>query len=499
MFTVSRLIPDNTTATVVYSTTDGTATVSDNDYVPTTGTLTFQPGDTTMPVTVMVKGDTKDENDETFNLTLSNPVNATASTQPGVATIVNDDSAPLVTITAPASPTPEVDTNGQNGMAIFTVSLSQASGKQVTVAYQSASESGDTATPVLDYTPTSGVVTFAPGTTTQKVTVQILGDNIVEPTETFHVELSNPQNATLGAASTAQGSILDVPPAIITGQVYADLNNDGQREASEGGIAGVTITAVRSGTPADVETTTTDANGQFSFTGLVPGTWSIIETQPGFFVDGKDTHNGVLSSINDEFTNIVLAPSQAIGGFNFGEQGLRAEFVSAFLDRRAFFASTLLNGGFSATVNPTTAVNLLNGDVWVSFDGGFDGARTIQALFSSGTATMTLYNNSLQAVAISAPNAGGAVLQYTGTLGAPYFLKVTGSATSVTFTVTGGPTSSSLGGSSTPSVATAGGSTSSSAANVLTSTFASSAASSATPSSASTSDLAFADDEDWLY
>ncbi len=75
VFTVSRLIPDNTVATVQYSTADGNA-ASGEDYVPTSGTLTFQPGDLTKQVTVMVNGDTKDEFDETFQLKLSNPIGA---------------------------------------------------------------------------------------------------------------------------------------------------------------------------------------------------------------------------------------------------------------------------------------------------------------------------------------------------------------------------------------------------------------------------------------
>ena len=188
-----------------------------------------------------------------------------------------------------------------------------------------------------------------------------------------------------------------------------------------------------------------------------PGTWSVIETQPGFFVDGKDTHGGVVSPTNDRFSGISLAPSQTVGDFNFGEQGVRAEFVSAFLDRRAFFASTIVNGGFSATVNPTGPVSLLGGDVWVSFDGGFTGTRTIQATYPSGTATMTLYNNSMQVVAISTAANGVSTLTYTGVSGAPYFLKVTGTATNVTFSVSGGTTYSSLPNSpsvASPSVAT---------------------------------------------
>jgi hypothetical protein len=75
-----------------------------------------------------------------------------------------------------------------------------------------------------------------------------------------------------------------------------------------------------------------------------------------------------------------------------------------------------------------------SGDIWISFDGGWDGARTIQALFdpSLGSATMTLYNNALQPVAVSSPFAGGAQLTYVGTSGAPYFMRISGNNPHVT-------------------------------------------------------------------
>jgi len=80
---------------------------------------------------------------------------------------------------------------------VFTVSLSPPSSVAATVAYATAN---GTATAGTDYTAASGVVTFTPGTTTQPLPVQVLGDVAVEPDETFLVNLSAPTNATLGDA-----------------------------------------------------------------------------------------------------------------------------------------------------------------------------------------------------------------------------------------------------------------------------------------------------------
>ena len=73
VFTVTLSHASEEAVTVAYATTDGTAKVADNDYVATSGTLTFAPGRTTALVTVTVKGDANVELDETFNLVLSNP------------------------------------------------------------------------------------------------------------------------------------------------------------------------------------------------------------------------------------------------------------------------------------------------------------------------------------------------------------------------------------------------------------------------------------------
>jgi Ca2+-binding RTX toxin-like protein len=60
---------------VTYATADGTATAGP-DYTATSGTLAFAPGETSKTVAVPIVGDIAGEPDETFTLTLSQPVNA---------------------------------------------------------------------------------------------------------------------------------------------------------------------------------------------------------------------------------------------------------------------------------------------------------------------------------------------------------------------------------------------------------------------------------------
>src|SRR6185295_19230282 len=80
--------------------------------------------------------------------------------------------------------------------ATFTVSLSAVSAQTVTVNYNtSPSPFGN------DYVATAGVLTFAPGTTTQTISVQVVGDTLVEPNETFNVILSSPVGANFSDSS----------------------------------------------------------------------------------------------------------------------------------------------------------------------------------------------------------------------------------------------------------------------------------------------------------
>jgi hypothetical protein len=81
------------TVTVQYTTADGTAMVSDNDYQSASGTLTFLQGQTGKKVVVVVNGDTRVEPNETFFVNLFNAVGAAIINGTGTGTIQNDDHA----------------------------------------------------------------------------------------------------------------------------------------------------------------------------------------------------------------------------------------------------------------------------------------------------------------------------------------------------------------------------------------------------------------------
>jgi hypothetical protein len=91
VFTVTLSWESSRTITVEYATADGSATAPvDYAAIPTT-TLTFQPGDTSQPITVTVQGDTAVEPDETFWVNLAKAENATLGDPRGQGTIIDDD------------------------------------------------------------------------------------------------------------------------------------------------------------------------------------------------------------------------------------------------------------------------------------------------------------------------------------------------------------------------------------------------------------------------
>lgn len=92
-FTVSLSSVSSSTTTVNFATSDGSATTANNDYVATTGTLSFAPGETSKIITIQVIGDATIESDETFDLMLSGATNASILDGTGVGTILNDDAA----------------------------------------------------------------------------------------------------------------------------------------------------------------------------------------------------------------------------------------------------------------------------------------------------------------------------------------------------------------------------------------------------------------------
>jgi chitinase len=141
--------------------------------------------------------------------TISGEVNAAYST---FATSVRTAELSIPTTTPPPPVTPGISIMGSSAVVgttgsstlTFTVTLSAASTSPVTVDYATMD---DTAIATTDYTPATGVLTFAPGTTSQTVDVTVLGETTTATEKMFTLNLTDPSNATI-TTTNATGVIM---------------------------------------------------------------------------------------------------------------------------------------------------------------------------------------------------------------------------------------------------------------------------------------------------
>ena len=145
-------------------------------------------------------------------VTESHTVNNIADSDPDIAGpySLNGSSPPSMTI----SDVTVAEGNTGTRTATFTVTLSAASTQPVSATYATAHGTATSG----DYTATSGGVTFAPGETSKTFTIQVTGDRLPEPSETFFVNLGSPTNATI-ADGQGVGTIVDDEPRISIGDV----------------------------------------------------------------------------------------------------------------------------------------------------------------------------------------------------------------------------------------------------------------------------------------
>jgi hypothetical protein len=246
VFTVTLARSSGSATTLGLALSDGTAQGGGSDY-GTAGTpqnlevsldngvtwtpatsVTIPAGAVTALVRTPITNDTTYEPNETFTLTttlLAGDVNVADPV--GVATIL--DALPYFQQVVP------VTVNEGAGQAVFTVTLSKPSKDPVSVSYTT---SDGTATGSADYTPVTGVLTFAPGETSKTITVPVLNDTVYEGAETFKLTLSNPVNAGLPTPETV-GTILD------------DGNGTGGTDDDRPRVSTVTSPVTQEGQPLD--------------------------------------------------------------------------------------------------------------------------------------------------------------------------------------------------------------------------------------------------------
>jgi hypothetical protein len=198
-FTVTLSAASDAPVTVTYATADYTA-MSGSDYQAATGTVTFAPGETSKPVTVLVNGDRLGESVEYFYVSLTGATGAHLGNGLGRGTIQDDE--PLISI---GNVTMAEGKNRATTLFTFTVTLSAAYDQPVTMSYRTVNGSANDS----DYLAKTGTLTFAPGETTKTITIEVKGDSKKEANEYFYLDLfGNSGNSWFGK-SRGTGTILN--------------------------------------------------------------------------------------------------------------------------------------------------------------------------------------------------------------------------------------------------------------------------------------------------
>ena len=354
-------------------------TAASSDFTSTTGTVTFASGATgnglMKTFTVAAADDALAEGAETFTLTLSAPsggfpggISLNSSATTGTGTINASDAATLSVNSASAN-------EGSN--VSFTVTLSGSPGAQVTVAFATSVETGDTAAS-SDFTSTTGTVTFAAEATgaglTQTFTVATTDDALAEGAETFTVTLSEPSGnfppsiSISGTGGTGTGTINASDPATLS-----------VIDATGGEGGNVTFTVSLSGSPGaqvtveyatSIETGDTAAASDFTSTsgtltyaagatgsGLTK-TFTVALTDDEL-VEGRETFTVTLTEPSGNFPpGISINDGTAEGAIDAkGSASLSVTDTSASEGGNLTFTVTLsARPGNEVTVNYATSI-----------------------------------------------------------------------------------------------------------------------------------------------
>jgi hypothetical protein len=217
VFTITLSAVQSEDVTVTATSAPGTATVADNDYTIISETVTIPAGQTTATATSTIGRDDKVESDETFTVTLSNPLLGGAAS----ASLVLDDAMATGTIANDDSATLSVNNVEQAealGDQTFTITLSAAVDVDVTVNFNDE----------LD----DQTITIPAGQTSASAVAAVDDNTIVQFDFDYTVTLSNVQAS--GRDVTIDdgegiGTILDDDFADVTiGDVTMSEGNSGE-------------------------------------------------------------------------------------------------------------------------------------------------------------------------------------------------------------------------------------------------------------------------------
>ncbi len=215
--TVNRLNPNTGTVSVKYATSDNTA-ISGQDYVATSGTLTFQNNQSSTNFTIQILNPNAVEPNKSFNISLFQPSTNSYLVAPSNAVVVITNVNSGISFASTLFTVSEC-----SGEAAIPVVLTGVTNGKASVDYSTSDISGKAG---VNYTPTSGTLFFTNGQTVEDFLVQVINNHVIGPDHTVQVTLSNPTNAQLLNPSTATLTIQECNGAYIVASGTAFVNGN---------------------------------------------------------------------------------------------------------------------------------------------------------------------------------------------------------------------------------------------------------------------------------
>ena len=310
------------------------------DFSLTNGTLTFNTGEQTKNIPLLISDDTIPESNEAITLILRNPNGAQLGTISSFTYLINDNDSPpplpFASFALSAGSAAEAA-----GTQQVLVSLSSAAADPVSVNY---AVTGGTATSGIDFNLAAGTLVFAPGETVRAVPLEILDDAAIEPDQTVVITLSNPTGAALSTQGTHTFTILDddLPVVSITAT---------DESAAEAGLDAGQFTISRTG-PTSASLTVTLARSGSATSGT---DYAAIATTLSVVIPAGAAESTVnVTPVNDtsnEGTETVILTISATANYTIGAAG--AATVSILDDDRSTVTITASDPTASETAgNP---------------------------------------------------------------------------------------------------------------------------------------------------
>lgn len=317
--------------TLPVSSANGTATAGvgvGSDYTAIAGgtelSFTGSVGET-RTVTVLVTGDTTLEANETFQVNLGAPSNAsvTIGDGQGIGTINNDDNASISIADATV-----VEGNSGTTPATFTITLngSVQGGFSVPLVSQSG-----TATGGIDFVDIAGGTTRTfvgtPGET-QTIVVEVNGDSVLESNESYFVNLGVPSNGAI---------------TLTDSQAVGTITND---DAASLAINSVAVTEGNTGTVNATFTVSLTGEAQGSF--LVP-----VSSADGSATVANNDYLAIPANTNLTFTG-ALNETKTVSVVVNGD--------TAFEPNETFVVNVGTPGNAAITVSAAQGTGTINND-----------------------------------------------------------------------------------------------------------------------------------------